>query len=77
MPGFESNQDQPLLQDNLQNKQSNQAAANLQDTSSYGLKDNNQFNKSALNDQVLGTMANDPWNAAGGAPTTLGATLTR
>ena len=73
---FESNQDQQFLQDVLQNKQPNQAAANLQDTSSYGLTDNNQFNKSALDDQVLGTMANDPWSAADGAPTSLGATLT-
>ena len=73
---FESNQDQQFLQDVLQNKQPDQAAANLQDLPSYGLTDNNQFNKSALNDQVLGTMANDPWSAADGAPTSLGATLT-
>ena len=73
---FESNQDQQFLQDVLQNKQPNQAAANLQDTSSYGLTDNNQFNKSALNDQVLGTMANDPWSAADSAPMSEGATLT-
>ena len=73
---FESNQDQQFLQDVLQNKQPNQAAANLQDTSSYGLTDNNQFNKSALDDQVLGTLANDPWSAADGAQTSLGATLT-
>ena len=64
---FESNQDQQFLQDVLQNKQPDQAAANLQDTNSYGLTDNNQYNKSALNDQVLGTMANDPWSAADGA----------
>ena len=73
---FESNQDQQFLQEILQKKQPNQAAANLQDTPSYGLTDNNQFNKSALDDQVLGTLANDPWSAADGAPTSEGATLT-
>ena len=63
---FDSTQDQQSFQDVLQNKQPNQAGADLQNIQAYGLNDNNQLNPSALSDQLCTDMAQDPWSTANG-----------